>query len=168
MDQRRKSKWSFWQLLVKHLIKFNIPDKIFRKILNRTSSLYKRYIENTENIVDNCEIFEAFTLKLETRQGHSLFTTSVQPVQVCPAHYKRRKKVEELVWKKQNIVRRWEKRNWMIIYGRFLWAKPESGICYFYSHSTDYSSFKWAFLMQGRWNMHSNSVPRKKKFLVYI
>lgn len=68
-------------------MKFNIPDNIFRKIFKRTSLLYEGYLENIENIVDNCEIFEAFTLKLETRQGQSLTTTSILPIQVCRAQY---------------------------------------------------------------------------------
>lgn len=62
-------------------MKFNITDNIFRKILKRTSLHYKGYLENIESTVDNCEIFEAFTLKLETRQGQSLTTTSIPPIQ---------------------------------------------------------------------------------------
>lgn len=70
---------------------------------------------------------------------------------------------------KENLVRKWERRNQIITYGIILRTKPEGGIHYFYSHSRDQNSFKWTFLMQGRWKIQPNSVPRKKrKFLVYI
>lgn len=78
-------------------MKFNTPDNIFRKIWKNLTLLYKGYLENTENTVDSCEIAEAFTLKLETRQGWSLTTTSTPPVQLCPAQYTQQGEKDERI-----------------------------------------------------------------------
>lgn len=80
-------------------MKFNTPNNIFRKILKRTTLLYKGYLGNIENTVDNCEILEAFTLKLETRQGWLLTTTSLFHLYRYVQHniYNREKKMKELV-----------------------------------------------------------------------